>query len=88
MAALVLADTIDGEVYETRIFYMADPDGVGGGLYEHMAMAGDDFDIAGSQRICDVHRLDMREERGMIILQLTDADGRETPLHIGRRAVQ
>ncbi len=75
ISTLVVSEWIDGGEFQTRIYYLPDAEGNGGGLYEHFAYVGDDWGPEEGDRIADIQGLDMTDQQGLITLSLTTEDG-------------
>ncbi len=72
---LVVSEWIDGGEFQTRIYYMPDPESNAGGLYEHFAYVGDDWGPEEGDRIADIQGLQIAEQQGLVTLNLTTEDG-------------
>lgn len=79
------ADSYEGEYYETRIYYMTDPDTGEGGLYEQIALADESFDPELGELITHVHDFRIAQEGELLGLTLVEASGREHQMHLRTR---
>lgn len=77
-----LSSEEDEESYETRIYFMKDPETEKGGLYEQIAMSTDPFDPELGELITNVHAFTMAQKGLLLELKLTEANGHENWLHL------
>ncbi len=84
--SLLLKQWIDGSPYETRIYYLPNPEGEGGAVYEHFVYRGDDWGPEEGMHIVDVSALSIEQEGNLLSLTLKTLEGRTFPLHLRLRA--
>lgn len=68
--ALLLREEIDGEPYETRIYFLPGEGEEPGGLYEHFAFSGDDWGLEGGEFILELEDLRIEQEADKVLLTL------------------
>ena len=72
----------EDEGYETRIYFMEDPETGKGGLYEQVAMAEDPFDPELGELVSNVNAFSMQQKGFLLELMLTESNGHENWLHL------
>jgi len=90
VAVLAFGQSYDGELYITRIYYLADEEGQGGALYE-MAMLDDGEpvdleDLWGGDPITEISAFDVRLADGGLELSVTMPDGTEQSMYLRLRS--
>ncbi|MDR3051971.1 MAG: DUF4860 domain-containing protein [Oscillospiraceae bacterium] len=80
--ALLLREIYDDAQYETRIYYLPNEQGPGGGLYEQFVFAGDEWGPESGDRIADIDALTMMEKDGLLTLNLATAAGQSLPMYL------
>ncbi len=80
---LCLYETIDEEVYETRIFYFD------GAMYEQFVLAADEFDPELGERLTEAQAVEFKQlTPNLLQVKVTLPDGSEHLMHVGLRANQ
>jgi len=84
---LTFAQPDDGELYYTRIYYLADDDGPGGMLYELFSLDdGEPVDLWGGDPITEVTAFDVRVKAGGLELSVTMPGGDEQSMYLRLRS--
>lgn len=80
LTVLCLNEDIDGEAYETRIYYDA------GALREYFCEAGEPFDSELGEALCDLKALEVSlQTPRLLYVEAVQKDGRRQRLHIALR---
>ncbi|MCL2811125.1 MAG: DUF4860 domain-containing protein [Clostridia bacterium] len=90
VAVLTFEQPYDGEMYVTRIYYLADEDGQGGALYELSVLDdGEPLDIEdlwAGDPITEIIAFDVRLADGGLELSVTMPDGAEQSMYLRLRS--
>ncbi len=73
---LVLGQDIEGELYETRIFFLPGEDGAKGTLREQFVSAEEPFDTDSSEMITDARNVEIAQQDGLVRVVVTTDNGR------------
>ncbi len=87
MPVLVLTQDIDGEPYETRIFFLPE-EGTGKGMLREQFVAAEEaFDTDSSETITDAQRVEIAQQDGMVRVIVTADNGRVATAYVRPRPV-